>query len=207
MKTKDALILTGLQNDFFSGGEIEIKNAEKLIPVINEELLPKFDLIIFSLNWRQYNMINSETYQREHFNKKAYDIYINDKNKKDIVWPDFCIANTSGADIYHGVNLEKCKSNFYFFKKNLTAQNTSYSAFSDVDTEINQNELLNFLHEKGITNLYIAGMPLEYDIKATALDAIFLGFNVYVFDELCIPLHEEPQVTYKVLSDAGVKYI
>jgi len=72
-----ALICVDCQNYHMTGGSMVISDGDKIIPVINE-LLPKFDLVIFTKKQLNENIIDFETdlHKDIDFSKCKKDFYI-----------------------------------------------------------------------------------------------------------------------------------
>ena len=76
-----ALLIVDVQNDFCSGGALEVKNGETITTVINK-IAPKFDFVVASKDWHPEDTI--------HFEK----------------WPLHCIQGTHGAE-FHATLLQE----------------------------------------------------------------------------------------------------
>jgi len=70
MKTQKALLIIDAQYDFMAGGSLEVPGAEKIIPIIND-LMPKFDLIIFTKDWHPQD---NDRFASNHKGKKPFDL-------------------------------------------------------------------------------------------------------------------------------------
>lgn len=170
-----ALILVDLQNDFFEGGSLGIKDSNKIIVVINK-LIDIFnenhDLIIATKDYHPKNHIS--------FN------YFN----------PHCIQNTKGSKIHKDINIKNINKIIY---KGQNIDVDSYSGFFDNDGK-NKTELDEYLKENNIKTLYIVGLATDFCVKYTSLDAIKLGYDVYVIKDACKGIKEETEVL-------GAKYI
>jgi nicotinamidase/pyrazinamidase len=204
MKIRKALICVDLQNDFMPGGLLPVPDGDKIIPVINK-LLPKFDLIIFTKDWHFSEMHGCETYQKEHYGKKAFEKYINEQGQEDIIWPDHCIQDTKGAEFHDDLDLSKCKKDFYIFKKGTMPHYHPYSGFGERDENEN-SELGEFLRERGVEEIYVCGLAGDYCCKDTAIDGAFQGFTTYFILD-AIKFIGNSEDTMIELFEAGVKAI
>jgi len=176
------LIVVDAQYDFFvvskedylngRGGALGVPDSSEIIPVINE-LLPKYDLIIFTKDWHVEDM---EAFASSHEGKQPFDTYINSKGEKDTLWPGHCVQNTRGADIHEGIDFDLIKKDFYIFKKGLKKDSHPYSGFG-------AEGLTEFLKEKGVDEVHIVGLATDYCCKDTAIDAVQNGFKtVFIID-------------------------
>ncbi|MBN1130255.1 MAG: isochorismatase family protein [Chitinispirillaceae bacterium] len=60
----------------------------------------------------------------------------------------------------------------------------SYSGFFD-NLHKKATGLGVYLHEKGVHNVYLAGLAADYCVKYTALDAVELGFTTHILLAAC----------------------
>ena len=202
-----ALIVVDAQYDFIpvsqreyeegQGGALAVPNGEQIIPVINE-LLPKFDLIVFTKDWHPKGM---KAFASSYKTKKPFDTY-KVKGKEDTLWPDHCIQDTRGADIHDGIDfsLIKDEAEFYIFKKGLEKDKHPYSGFDGTGLGF-------FLREKNIDQIFITGLALDYCVKDTAVDGAWLGFKTVVIEDACKAISEDLNATYQTFLDNNVKMI
>lgn len=81
--------------------------------------------------------------------------------------------------------------------------NMSYSAFENTDLE-------NQLRLHGIRELGICGIATEYCVKAAAMDALRLGFKVFVLRNLIRPIeknHGDFLQAERDIEDAGIPLV
>jgi nicotinamidase/pyrazinamidase len=103
-KATDALIIVDVQNDFCPAGALAIRDAEKVVPVINK-ITDGFAVIFATQDWHPAN----------HKSFKAFGG----------AWPPHCIANTEGANLHPQLKTERLNHIFKGTKFNLEA----YSGF------------------------------------------------------------------------------
>jgi len=90
-------------------------------------------------------------------------------------WPLHCIAGTKGAELHPDLKKEKID---IFLLKGTDGSDTGYSAFEATNVDLNT-----MLKEKNIKSVYVVGLASEYCVKATAMDALKKGFEVYVIKD------------------------
>lgn len=151
-----ALLLIDLQRDFFKGGALAVPHAEEILPVIHH-IMPGFQHIFATKDWHPSS--------HESFK----------------IWPPHCIQNTAGAAFVSDLHQERIEMVFYKGKEKAI---DSYSAFFD-EKKKKSTELENKLHELQIDTLYIAGVATEYCVFHTVLDALELGFKVFLIEDGC----------------------
>lgn len=201
MKRKNALIVVDVQRDFLPGGSLAVPDGDKVIPVINE-LLSKFDLIIFTQDWHPEN---HKSFASQHEGKQVFDtIMLNGQSQ--VLWPDHCVQYTPGAEITPDIKLGKCKKDFYVFKKGMGPEVDSYSAFYD-NGRANSTELSEFLTAWGVTNVYVVGLALDYCVAYTAIDAALEGFKTCVIEDATKAISPDINDVLKQFNEAGVDFI
>ena len=90
-------------------------------------------------------------------------------------WPVHCVRETNGADF--PVELRREYFN-QIFEKGTGTKDDGYSAF-----EATNCNLVQYLKENKIVELYVAGLSAEYCVKSTVLDSIKQGFKTLVIKE------------------------
>ncbi len=193
-----ALLIIDMQNDFMPGGALEVSRADEIVPTINR-LMDLFDNIYATKDWHPKNHISFASMHNKNVNE---EIIVNDIAQR--LWPDHCIQNTEGAKIVSGININKIDKIFY---KGSDEGVDSYSAFFDNNHE-RSTGLDSFLKERDINDVYLVGVATDYCVKFSALDALRLGFNVYVIKDACMPVdaNKENQVLLE-LEKKGVQII
>jgi nicotinamidase/pyrazinamidase len=168
---KKALIVVDVQYDFLEGGNLEVKDSNKIIPIIND-LTQKgeFDIIIFTKDWHPSD---HKSFASQYENKNVFDI-VNLNGIQQVLWPDHCVQNTRGSDIHDDIIIGM--PNSYIFKKGMNSDVDSYSAFFDNDHK-NSTGLSEFLKEKNVTETIICGLAGDFCVKYTAIDSINEGFD------------------------------
>ena len=193
---KKALIVVDVQNDFCPEGSLAVNNGDKIIPIIND-LLPKFDLVIFTKDWHPSDM---NAFASQHKGKQLFDKYINKQGDEDTLWPDHCIAKTPGADIHKDINFGLIKGNFYIFKKGMEKDSHPYSGFG-------AEGLKEFLQEREIDQVFICGLATDYCVADTAIDAVGYGFDAVIIEDATKPISENLNELYQKFLDHNVKMI
>ena len=187
-----ALIVVDVQNDFCPGGSLAVPDGDKIVPIINE-LLKKFELVIFTKDWHPANHFG---FASSHEGFKPFERL--EPDNEDILWPDHCVQDTPGAEFHPSLDLSKCKKDFYIFKKGILNDGQGYSAFEDTD-------LAGFLDGKNVTDVYICGLAGDYCCKNTAIDASNQGFNTFFIMDAIKFIDKDTTLTLSDLYDADVK--
>jgi nicotinamidase/pyrazinamidase len=93
------------------------------------------------------------------------------------------------------------------FQKGTDPKIDSYSGFFD-NGHRKATGLGEYLKEKQVTDVYIAGLATDYCVKATALDARALGFETYLIEDACRGVGLQPDDVpraVEAMKTAGVK--
>jgi nicotinamidase/pyrazinamidase len=192
-----AAVIVDAQYDFMEGGSLAVPEGNQIIPVINE-LISKFELVIFTKDWHPAKM---EAFASYYEGKRPYENYTNSKGKKDTLWPDHCVQNTRGADIHEDIKFELINGDFYIFKKGLTETEHPYSGFE-------AEGLLEFLQEKNVHQVFVAGLALDFCVRDTIIDSIKNGFEtILILDGTRGITEEGVNETIKEFSELGGKII
>ena len=205
LKDMKALIVVDAQYDFMPatdeayanemGGALAVAEGNEIIPIINE-LLPKFDLVIFTKDWHPEKM---EAFASNHPGKQPFDTYeVN--GVTDTLWPSHCVANTRGADIHENIDFSLIKKDFYIFKKGLEKDYHPYSGFG-------KTGLADFLRDKLVHQVFIVGLALDYCVKDTALDAAKEGFDTIVVEDGTKPISQDLNNLYKEFVENKIQMI
>ena len=100
---------------------------------------------------------------------------------RQTLWPVHCVQGTVGAQFAAGLNQEKITR---VFRKGEDVLVDSYSGFFD-NGHRRSTGLGDFLGQRGVSRVYIMGLATEYCVKFTALDAVALGFEVFLVEDGC----------------------
>lgn len=174
-----ALIVVDVQQDFLPGGSLAVSNGDEVIPVI-KELMNKFDLIVFT---QDFHPADHKSFASQHEDKNPFDV-IDLNGQSQVLWPDHCVQNSKGSEIHPELlgNIALKDKNFYIFKKGTNSEVDSYSGFKDnhVDGKGEDTGLHEFLQERGVEEVYVTGLSLDYCVAWTAKDAADLGYKTFV---------------------------
>jgi nicotinamidase/pyrazinamidase len=88
-------------------------------------------------------------------------------------WPVHCQAGTPGAEFHPGLETDRIER---VFSKGTDAAREAYSAFDGTG-------LAEWLRERGVERLYVAGLATDYCVRASVLDALREGFQVAVIED------------------------
>ncbi len=166
-----ALLLIDIQNDFLPGGSLAVKDGNEVIAVSNA-LMPQYELIVATQDWHPADHRSFASQNPEH---KAGDV-MTLNGLDQIVWPDHCVQGTTGAEFAPGLNTNVIH---HVIQKGTDRDIDSYSGFFD-NARRKATGLENYLRQRGIDELHVAGLATDYCVKFTALDAVDRGFQTVV---------------------------
>lgn len=171
-----ALLIVDIQNDFLPGGSLAVPQGDEIIPIINH-LQPKFRYVIAS---KDLHPLHHVSFASSYPGKKLFEeIHVDHTFQK--LWPDHCIEGTFGAEFPSTLDTQHIEKVFY---KGIDPLIDSYSAFYD-NLHQRSTGLSNYLKERHVQDIYLAGICTEYCVKYSALDALEEGFNVFIILDAC----------------------
>src|SRR5918993_1595096 len=185
-----ALLVIDVQNDFAAPeGSLSVAGAPDVIPVINRAAdlaRRRGAMVVLTQDWHPEST--------PHFQKDGG------------IWPVHCVAGTWGAELYPGLDVPTDTS---IIRKGTNGED-GYSGFTMRDPATGQTiatELEALLRANEVTDVVVLGLATDYCVKATALDAIGLGFHATVLTTGCAAVNLERGDGDKALEDlesAGV---
>lgn len=194
MKT---LLLIDIQNDFLPGGALPVKEGEAILPIVNEIIHYPFDLIVATKDWHP---TEHASFANNHEGKKPGD-HINLGGIDQTLWPLHCVQGSWGSEFASGWDTTLVDKVVY---KGTDPLIDSYSTFYD-NGHRKSTGLENYLREKGVKEIFIAGLATDYCVKYSALDAIGLGFLPYIIVDACRGVDLNPNDSKKALTTLSEK--
>lgn len=191
-----------LQNDFCQGGSLAVLDADAVIPLANQ-LQQYFDVILASKDWHPHDHIS---FASNHPGYGVGDVVVTHFSPSQVLWPIHCVQGTSGAEFHSELVVDRITK---IFHKGANTDIDSYSAFFD-NAHQHSTGLADYLRAEKIDEVFIMGLATDYCVKYSALDAVRLGFNVYVIADACRAVELKPGDTIaalKEMQEAGVHII
>ncbi len=173
-----ALIIVDMQNDFCPGGALEVKDGDKVVPIINS-VQEKVDLVVATQDWHPLNHSS---------------FTINDPNGP---WPVHCVKNTYGAKLVTGLHRDRIAR---IFRKGTDVASDSYSGFFDNDHK-KSTGLGGYLHNKDISEVHIVGLATDYCVMYTAFDAKSSGFETTLIQDATRGVNVHPDDVKKAIEE------
>lgn len=156
MRSKKALLIVDMQNDFCPGGALGIPQGDLIVPAVN-----KYLKIASKKKWPIFLSRDWHPIRTGHF--------------KDFggLWPVHCIANSRGAQFHPKLKLPKEAIYVY---KGMDPEKDSYSVFQAEDMQ--GLSFLHLLKMRKVGELYIGGLATDYCVRTSVRDALKQGFKV-----------------------------
>jgi nicotinamidase/pyrazinamidase len=155
-----ALIIVDVQNDFCEGGSLAVAGGAAVARAISARLA--------SPDGGGYqHVVATQDYHVDpgsHFS--AEPDYVT-------TWPPHCVAGTTGAGFHPDLDTSRVEQ---VFRKGAHA--AAYSGFEGAADS--GESLADWLRERGITSVDVAGIATDYCVRATAADAVGAGLATRV---------------------------
>lgn len=178
-----ALIIVDIQNDFLPGGALAVNEGDDVIPVINS-IAPRFDLVVATQDWHPRD---HGSFAANHPGREPGEM-ITLAGLPQELWPIHCVQGTKGAEISPLLDKSHIEA---IFQKGIDPDIDSYSAIFD-NGRRRSTGLSEYLAKRGVREIFIAGLALDYCVKFTALDAVSLGLDTKVVRDACRAVNLRP---------------
>jgi nicotinamidase/pyrazinamidase len=172
----NALILVDIQNDFLPGGALPVPRGDEIVSIANR-LQPRFDLVVATQDWHP---AEHGSFASNHPGRKPGEL-IELHGLPQVLWPAHCVQKSSGADF--APDLDRTRWDRVFFK-GVDPAIDSYSGFFD-NGHRQSTGLGEYLRERGVSGVSVAGLATDYCVKFTVLDALQLGFETTLIEDAC----------------------
>ena len=170
-----ALIVVDVQNDFADpDGSLSVGGARAVVAAVNREIaaaLADGATVIATQDWHPD--------VTPHFAKDGGP------------WPVHCVGGTWGAELEPGLELPDAAPRV---RKGANGED-GYSGFTMRDPTTgttSPTELDDLLREAKVDSVVVVGLATDYCVKATALDAIGLGYETAVITDAIAAVDVEP---------------
>ncbi|WP_227269013.1 bifunctional nicotinamidase/pyrazinamidase [Roseobacter weihaiensis] len=173
---RQALIVIDVQKDFCPGGALAVPEGDAIVPGINN-LMAKADAVILTQDWHP---AEHSSFASSHAGKSPYD-RVEMPYGSQVLWPDHCIQGSVGAQFHPDLQTDKAD---LVIRKGYNPAIDSYSAFFEND-HATPTGLEGYLRTRGIDEVTLVGLALDFCVNFSAVDAAKLGFCVTVREDLC----------------------
>lgn len=169
-----ALIVVDIQNDFLPGGALAVPRGDETVAIANR-LMPLFPTVVLTADWHP---ADHSSFASQHAGKSPYDV-VPMPYGNQVLWPDHCVAGTSGADFAAGLETVRAHA---VIRKGTDKNCDSYSGFLAADRKT-PTGLAGYLKSRGVTTVFVCGFATDFCVAWTAQDAAAAGFKTYLIED------------------------
>jgi nicotinamidase-related amidase len=167
-----ALIIVDFQNDFTPGGVLPVPDGDAIAGRLNKLAASgDYDLVVATRDW----------HPADH---SSFAV-------NGGPWPVHCVQGSEGAELHPALDRSRLD---VIVDKGQAVDTDGYSGFAGTDLDA-------LLHERGITQVTVAGLATDYCVKNTALDALRAGFAVTVDSTAVRGVEIEPGDSERALAE------
>lgn len=174
----DALLVVDVQNDFCPGGALPIPGGDRVVPVLNAWIIEAERAgvpIYASRDWHPRGHLSFAAQGGE--------------------WPEHCLQDSDGAAFYPGLRVPKST---VVVTKGTRFDRDQYSAFDGTGLDVR-------LKRDGVRRILLGGLAQDVCVRATAMDARELGYDVVLVPGGSMPVTAEGgEATLRELREGGV---
>lgn len=170
-----ALIIVDVQNDFCPGGALAVADGDKVVSVINQ-LMPLFSSVVTTQDWHPANHVS----------------FI----EQGGIWQPHCVQQTPGAELHAALDRNSVDD---YFRKAFTPDADAYSGFEGVNAA--GDSLDAALRQRGVKTIYVTGLATDYCVRATALDGLKNGYQVFVIRDAVRAVDVQPGDGERALAE------
>jgi nicotinamidase/pyrazinamidase len=188
-----ALVVVDVQNDFADpAGSLSVRGGEAILGAVNREVDAARDAgatVVYTQDWHPEST--------PHFARDGG------------IWPVHCVAGSWGAELHPSLRVAAGAQRV---RKGSNGED-GYSGFSmrDPVTGVERpTELDGLLRAAGVDRVVVCGLATDYCVKATALDAVRLGYATSVLADAIAAVDLEPgdgDRALAALAKAGVTLV
>lgn len=172
----DILLIVDVQNDFCPGGALAVTDGDAVVPIVNA-LAERFRHVGQTQDWHPRG---HQSFASAHPGRQPFET-ITVAYGRQTLWPDHCVQDTPGAAFHPKLHVPQAE---IIVRKGFDPEIDSYSAFYEND-HATPTGLAGYLRERGLTQLYLAGIATDYCVAWSARDAQREGFAVTVIVDAC----------------------
>lgn len=199
---KTAVVVVDVQGDFteWAHGSLAVPSTgPDYIEQVQRatERLSKYWPVFATQDWHPPDHISFYT---NHPGRKPLEA-VEVEGRTQVLWPPHCVHGTQGAKILIDNNLF-----LGVIQKGRDRRYDSYSGFKDDGG--NPTELDSILRLHGIERIILYGLATDYCVRATALDARALGYEVWLVEDLSRGVSSETtEGALREMANAGVRIL
>jgi nicotinamidase/pyrazinamidase len=171
-----ALILVDIQNDFCPGGALAVPHGDAVVAPANR-LIALAGLVVATQDWHP---AAHGSFAANHPGAAPFALG-ELGGLPQVMWPAHCVQWTGGAQFHPGLDTARIAR---VFPKGTAPGIDSYSGFFD-NGRRQTTGLGEWLRAQGVDAVQVCGLATDYCVKATAIDAVQLGFRTTLVEDAC----------------------
>jgi nicotinamidase/pyrazinamidase len=179
------ILVVDPQPTFMPGGELPVADGDAIV-VPGRAFLERLHAVpaVVTQDWHPPGHIS---FASRHPGRQPFDtipLYGHDQT----LWPDHAVQGTATAAVHPGLPLHRFD---LVLRKGTRPDTDSYSAFREnygPDGRRPPTGLAGYLRERGVRQLLVWGLALDYCVAWSALDARQSGFEVILVTDLTRPV-------------------
>ncbi|MGA2546638.1 MAG: bifunctional nicotinamidase/pyrazinamidase [Rectinemataceae bacterium] len=173
-RKRSALIVVDLQKDFCEGGSSAVHGGDRVVGPINA-ISPLFDHVVLTQDWHPKGHIS---FASSWPGRSLYDTVEAD-GIPQVLWSDHCVQGSEGAAFHPGLDTDRAS---IILRKGMRTRLESYSGFFEND-RTTPTGLDGWLRGVGASELFITGLATDFCVLYTVLDALRLGYKIFVVED------------------------
>jgi len=195
-----ALIVVDVQNDFCPGGALAVRHGDAVVPIVNR-IARAFPVRVYTQDWHSPD---HRSFAASHPGAAPFSTTEMSYGSQ-VLWPNHCVQGTAGAAFHPGLDTEAAD---LILRKGFRPHVDSYSAFFEND-RITATGLAGYLRDRGVTEVWLAGLATDFCVAYSALDAAALGFAVTLVEDATreIDLDGSHAAALAAMRGAGVTFV
>ena len=194
-----ALIVIDVQNDFCTGGALAVAGGEEVVPLVNR-IARRFPIRVLTQDWHSPD---HKSFAASHPGAEAFSVTEMPYGSQ-VLWPVHCVQGTPGAEFHPELETDMAD---LVLRKGFRPQVDSYSAFFENDRST-PTGLAGYLRERGVGEVWLAGLATDFCVAYSALDAIALGFRATLLEDACRAIDLDGSLSRMTgqMRDQGVRF-
>lgn len=182
---RSVLVVVDIQYDFLPGGALAVATGDAILePLFDLMSSGSFPLVVVTQDWHPPGHIS---FASSHPGRQPFD-EIKLYGQPQTLWPDHCVQGSPGARLHDELPMQRVAA---MVRKGMDPRVDSYSTFRnnwDEDARRPATGLAGYLRERGVEEVWVAGLARDFCVLWSAEDAADAGFGVHVLWDLTRPV-------------------
>jgi len=178
-RTRDALLVIDLQNDFLPGGALAVRGGDEIVEPIARSAR-SFATVVATQDWHPPGHVS---FASSHPPRRPFETLELPHGRQEL-WPDHCVQGSPGAALHPGLPDALVT---LILRKGTSREVDSYSAFREnvgPDGHRPSTGLAAWLAARGIRRVFLAGLARDFCVRFSAVDAASEGLETLLLDDL-----------------------